>query len=155
MQFLSLPINETLLMRFKNAEAQRSQANTLNENSALQTYVPTVFQDTSNPLLSQLAIFAKSLDYLEHHESNKNHHHLNNSQVPQAINDQNMTAPPQSIQESAIPERRTTRQQKKEVLKQEGTNQDKPLQHQQANQGDIYLIPQTKAQALLPKETML
>jgi len=35
----------------------------------MQTYVPTVFQDISNPLLSQLAIFAKSMDYLEHHES--------------------------------------------------------------------------------------
>ena len=31
----------------------------------MQTYVPTVFQDCSNPLLSQLAIFAKSLDCID------------------------------------------------------------------------------------------
>lgn len=31
----------------------------------MQTYVPTVFQDLSNPLLSQVAVFAKSLDYID------------------------------------------------------------------------------------------
>jgi hypothetical protein len=44
----------------------------------LQPAVPTVFQDVSNPLLAQLAIFAKSLDYLEHHE------HLNRKYHPNA-----------------------------------------------------------------------
>jgi hypothetical protein len=43
----------------------------------LQPAVPTVFQDVSNPLLAQLAIFAKSLDYLEHHEYLDRKYHPN------------------------------------------------------------------------------
>ncbi len=40
----------------------------IGSGGGLSTYVPTVFQDLSNPLLSQLAIFAKSLEYMNTHD---------------------------------------------------------------------------------------
>jgi Myb-like DNA-binding domain len=66
-QFLSLPISESLLLRFQTASVQ-NQGPTTRQPPMMQTYIPTVFQDLSNPLLSQLAIFAKSLEYLESHD---------------------------------------------------------------------------------------
>lgn len=116
MQFLSLPISETLLIRFQTAEAQRTKTNPLGENAAMQTYVPTVFQDISNPLLSQLAIFAKSMDYLEHHESQNPNPHPNNVQT--SLNEDQHMNNGMTVQESHT-ERRTTRKQKKEVLNQD------------------------------------
>lgn len=72
-QFLSLPITESLYSRFHQTAAKRANADKRDREAEhpLQDNLPTVFQDASNPLLSQLAIFAKSLEYLEMHDQMK------------------------------------------------------------------------------------
>lgn len=155
LQFLSLPINETLLLRFQTAEARRA-AGAAADNTVMQTYVPTVFQDTSNPLLSQLAIFAKSLDYMEHHPEGLRQNLHQSIEKPEEDQIMNANGNLNKEQSNNMPERRSTRKHKKEVLNlkhQEG-DVSKP-QEPRSHSNDLYLIPQTRTHALLPKETML
>ena len=87
MQFLGLPISESLLVRFQTAVSTLSSYK--QPPTLMQTYVPTVFQDNSNPLLSQLAIFAKSLDFLDREgTTTKNDHGEIQEQKDPANNDQ-------------------------------------------------------------------
>jgi len=56
MHFLRLPISESMAIKFQENLAQK-------QHEPTSRYVtPTVFNDASNPLLSQLAIFAKCLE---------------------------------------------------------------------------------------------
>ncbi|CDW80830.1 swi snf and rsc complex subunit ssr2 [Stylonychia lemnae] len=146
-QFISLPISESLLIKFQNASLKKNE-------EVLQTYVPTVFQDCSNPLLSQLAIFAKSLEYIDKIPTQAQLEQEKKSTIELDLIKTEHIQQETSQPHQQEPERRTTRKQQAAKKKEQQQVNQQTNQKVHEDLGDLYLIPHSKSQACMTKEVL-
>ena len=84
MQFIKMPITDQLLMNFETQEEEPHKEQSSFFTSELASHkqsIPTVFMDASNPVISQVAIFARLLEMRDKKElpeqvkKSQHHHH--------------------------------------------------------------------------------
>lgn len=147
MKFLELPITENMMDRFQS----RGKISMVQEqNEVAKQCYPSVMMDTSNPLFSQIGIFARCL---EERESIREEKHTSLMQAQQDPVSTRRAAPTQN--EAPI-EKRQTRRMKGRKNQQEAVVEEKKQDVEPiVNEEQIYLIePQKRCEAPISDEIL-